>query len=457
MARVMSPISRAENPLDVTDGPSTDASETLALLSARLTEQPDDPGVLFELAQTCFGLGLARDDQALLLNALEHYQHRAELEDGREEAYLAQHQVAVIAEHIGDWPLAIDAYLRAWELRPQRLESVQRLTSGLRERELYHAAHRFARMASRLRPLPMPEDSLSVKPWVYEWGLLFEYSITSYWTGEYKNSISACRALLRTSSLPQAQRAETERNLERATRQDRKQSERQRSSRQTKIHATGSNTKRRTDDLSLGIGATDLIGRAMQQLEVSDAELQPLLRERQGTYELVAPGLGTITMRHGGRDLLRLVELLENPAQLVPPGLGSADAITVLGAGSGIGALFLGLLYPSASVRVISAEATDAELCAKNLGSLGERAIVQLSEEHEPPTDPIDLLRVEFGGESLLAAEPAWLDCAKNAIVRPGDEGPGAVLSELRLRGFDARIGSDGQVIAQRTAGVEGA
>jgi tetratricopeptide (TPR) repeat protein len=442
----------------VTDRASTDASETLELLSARLTEQPDDPRVLFDLAQTCFELGLGRDDQALLLNALEHYQHRADLEHGgAEEAYLAQHQVAVIAEHIGDWPLAIDAYMRAWELRPQRLESVQRLTTGLRERELYHAAHRFARMASRLRPLQMPEDSLSLAPWVYEWGLLFEYSITSYWIGEYQNSIGACRALLRVSSLSGAQRAETERNLERATREDRKQSERQRASRRRKIHATGSNTKPRLDDLSLGTRATDLVGRAIQQLHVSEAELQPLLRESEGAHELAAPGLGMITMRPGGRDLLTLVELLEDPAQLAPPGLGSADAITVLGAGSGIGALFLGLLFPSASVRVISADAADAELCMKNLGSLGERAVVQLDGEQAPPTGAIDLLRVEMGGESLLAAEPAWLDCASHAIMRPGDEGPGALLSELRLRGFDARIGSDGQVIAQRTASGEGA
>ncbi len=175
----------------MTDGPS------LELLSAMLAEQPDNPHVLFDLAQTCFELGLARDDRALLLNALEHYQHRADLEDGlAEEAYCAQHQVAVIAEQIGDWPLAIDAYMRAWELRPQRLESVQRLTTGLRERGLYHAAHRFARIASGLRPLQMPEDSLSLAPWVYEWGLLFEYSITSYSIGEYQNSIRASRALL---------------------------------------------------------------------------------------------------------------------------------------------------------------------------------------------------------------------------------------------------------------------
>ena len=430
----------------------------LELLSATLQEQPDDPRALFYLGQTCFELGLAGDNQAMLLNAIEHYQHRADLEDGwEEEAYHAQHQVGVIAEHIGDWPLAIDAYMRAWELRPQRLESVQRLTTGLRERQLYHAAHRFARMASRLRPLQMPDDSLLVAPWVYEWGMLFEYSITSYWVGEHRNSINACRALLDIPSLPEAHRTQTQRNLELTTREDRKASARTSASRRRQIKSSGSNTKPRDVDLSLGVRATDLVARAMQHLEVSEAEIRPLLREGGAPRELVMPGLGPIALRPGGRDLLTLVKLLENPAQLAPSELGSAETITVLGAGSGIGALFLGRLYPTASVRVVSADSDDAELCAQNVRSLEDRAVIQLAGEQGPADAPIDLLRVEIDGVGLLAAEPGWLECAKHALVVPGQEGPGAVLSELRLRGFDARIGSEGQVVARRTVGVEGA
>ena len=430
----------------------------LEVLSAVVEERPEDPRALFYLAQTCFDLGLARDDRAMLINALELYQSRADLEDGwAEEAYYAQHQVGAIAEHIGDWPLAMDAYMRAWELRPRRLESVQRLTSGLRERELYHAAHRFARMASRLLPLETPDDGLLVAPWVYEWGMLFEYSITSYWVGEHRNSVNACRALLGVSGLPEVHRSQTERNLELATREDRRASEQARASRRRQIKATGSNTKPRPVDLHLGVGGADLVARAMEQLQVSEAEIRPLLATRGAPRELAAPGLGSVAMRPGGRDLLTLVLLLENPARLTPPELGSADTIAVLGAGSGIGALFLGRLYPSASVRVVSADADDAELCAMNVRSLEDRAVVELVGEQGAATGPVDLLRVEINGVDLLAAEPGWLDCARYASVVPGPDGPGALLSELRLRGFDARIDSEGQVIARRTVGVEGA
>ena len=30
---------------------------------------------------------------------------------------------------------------------------------------------------------PQSDDSLFVWPWVYRWGLLFEYSISAYWVG----------------------------------------------------------------------------------------------------------------------------------------------------------------------------------------------------------------------------------------------------------------------------------
>jgi hypothetical protein len=34
--------------------------------------------------------------------------------------------------------------------------------------------------------LPEPtEDVLWVEPWVYQWGLRFEHSITSYWVGDF--------------------------------------------------------------------------------------------------------------------------------------------------------------------------------------------------------------------------------------------------------------------------------
>ena len=40
---------------------------------------------------------------------------------------------------------------------------------------------------------PVPDDDLFVSPWIYRWGLLFEYSITSYWVGELHRAIGLLR------------------------------------------------------------------------------------------------------------------------------------------------------------------------------------------------------------------------------------------------------------------------
>jgi hypothetical protein len=106
----------------------------------------------------------------------------------------------------------MEAYIRAWESRPERLEAVHALTAGLRERGCHRTAHRFARMAANLQPLRIPDDILFVAPWVYEWGILFEYSITSYWVGEFRNSFAACKKLLTIDGMSDECRALTVKN-----------------------------------------------------------------------------------------------------------------------------------------------------------------------------------------------------------------------------------------------------
>lgn len=48
-----------------------------------------------------------------------------------------------------------------------------------------------------------------MQPWVYRWGLLFEYSITSYWVGDLRASLEACDRLLALPDLPDPYRRQT--------------------------------------------------------------------------------------------------------------------------------------------------------------------------------------------------------------------------------------------------------
>lgn len=126
--------------------------------------------------------------------------------------YCALHLAGVLAAELEDWPGAADHFATAWELRPSRLEAIHDLIQGLRLRGRYQAAHRFSSLASNLRPLTVPADNLFVAPWIYRWGLLFEYSITSYWVGEHANCVRACDALLQMQELPAEHRKQIERN-----------------------------------------------------------------------------------------------------------------------------------------------------------------------------------------------------------------------------------------------------
>jgi tetratricopeptide (TPR) repeat protein len=181
------------------------------LLRAELDRDPANSRAAFYLAQTYRDLGDRK-------RAIELYRQRAGMGGWEEEVYNSLHQVGVLSAEEGDWPTAMDALVSAWESRPQRLEAVYELASRLRLRHQYRAAHQFARVAEGLEPLPVPDDSLFVAPWVYRWGLLFEYSITAYWTGELRRAFAACERLLKLEDLPDIYRRQTRQNQAHTTR-----------------------------------------------------------------------------------------------------------------------------------------------------------------------------------------------------------------------------------------------
>ena len=182
------------------------------LLERELAADPRDARASFYLAQTYRDLARDRDDRALLVRARSQYLERATLDGWGEETYCALHQAGVLSDELGEWPLAVDCYMRAGRVRPGRLEAAHALASGLRLRGLHASAHLFARVAESLDPLPVPQDNLFVVPWIYRWGMLFEYSISCYWVGEYERSIAACDRLLALDELPAAHAEQTRRN-----------------------------------------------------------------------------------------------------------------------------------------------------------------------------------------------------------------------------------------------------
>jgi tetratricopeptide (TPR) repeat protein len=176
----------------------------LELLSHDLRRDPRDVRTLFYLAQTLRDLGRTK-------TAIELYERRAELGGWNEEVFYALYQAGVLRAAQGDWQGGLATLLRAWEQRPTRTESLYAAVALLREQGLHHAAHGLACIGLRL---PRPADTLFLERWVYEWGFLFEYSITAYWMGDPQGALAACDQLLHRDDLPEPYHTQTIANRE---------------------------------------------------------------------------------------------------------------------------------------------------------------------------------------------------------------------------------------------------
>jgi glycosyltransferase involved in cell wall biosynthesis len=169
------------------------------LLTAELRRDPNNARAVFYLAQT-------RRDLGEHTAAIELYERRARMGGWSEEVYFSLLQIGELKADARDWPGGMDALIKAWEFRPERLEALYELASRLRLRREYRAARAFASAGIGRR---QPDDLLFIRPWVYRWGLLFEYSISTYWIGDYVGSLRACEELLALPELPDAYRTQT--------------------------------------------------------------------------------------------------------------------------------------------------------------------------------------------------------------------------------------------------------
>lgn len=176
----------------------------LELLTRDLEAEPDNPRTVFYLAQTYRDLGQPQQ-------ALELYERRAAMGGWEEEVFYALYQVGLMKRVIDGWPAAVEALIAAWEYRPARIEPLYELAAGYRELGGHHAAHLFA---ARALDRPQPDDILFVQPWIYRWGVLFEYSVSAYYAGSVRAALNACDRLLRRDDLPDNYREQTIQNRE---------------------------------------------------------------------------------------------------------------------------------------------------------------------------------------------------------------------------------------------------
>jgi FkbM family methyltransferase len=450
------------------------------LLEAELERDPSDARSAFYLGQTYRDLGHLDGDAELLRRAEHFYRLRAELGGWVEETYCAWRELGTISAELGDWPAAQDAFVRAWEVRPTRLEAVWSLIVGLRERRLHQAAHRFASLAASMEPLPVPADLLFVEPWIYEWGLLFEYSITAYWCGEYDVTIAACRRLLEIPDLPDSHRRQTTANMQFAVKA--KVTETVVAPTVVRIPGPGTPTRgfRTPDRLrpvelrapGLAQRVAGLCGLGVQE---TDRRLMGLGPPAEVTVERLAPW--PIRVRPGTSDVAQLDTVCNGALHLPPTELHEPRLIIDLGASIGVTTLDLARRYPTASLVAVELDPSSVAIAAHNLKPLAGRvtlvgaaiaatdggvefdtsgdpahhAVADQGEgrasaltidtllEHAGAGLPVDYLKMSIEGseKAVLGAGGDWPQSVRSIVVVPhGRYDTDGATADLRRLGF---------------------
>ena len=175
-----------------------------AVLEAALAAEPGNARYAYYLAQSLRDAG---DHRA----AAEAYGRRAAMGGWEEEVFSAWYERGKCLARVGAGDDAVlGAYLRAFEARPTRAESLCEAARHLRENGRAAAAYPFARAATAI---PHPQDILFVDASVYAWRALDELAVSAYWAGRYREAMEANGRLLSVSALPAGERERVQKNL----------------------------------------------------------------------------------------------------------------------------------------------------------------------------------------------------------------------------------------------------
>jgi glycosyltransferase involved in cell wall biosynthesis len=131
--------------------------------------------------------------------SLQNYLARAELGLWQEEVFISLYRAAQIKEMLGHPEQSvIDAFLRASDAEPTRAEALHGASHFCRLRDRFEESYQIAK---RGLAIPMPVDGLFVEPWIYETGLLDEFSVSAYWSGRPWDCLDASLKILAAGKL----------------------------------------------------------------------------------------------------------------------------------------------------------------------------------------------------------------------------------------------------------------
>jgi glycosyltransferase involved in cell wall biosynthesis len=168
------------------------------LLLAELERNPNDARSAFYLAQSYADL----HDYP---NSRKWYERRAEMGGFDEEVYYSLWQVAELMLELGEpWSAVQDAFLRAWEFRPTRAETLHQIAYRYRRDGRYQLGYLFAKRAAEI---PVPEgDNLFVRGDIHRWRATDELAVCASWLGKHAEAFALNRRILARPDIPDDER-----------------------------------------------------------------------------------------------------------------------------------------------------------------------------------------------------------------------------------------------------------
>ena len=164
------------------------------LLKKHLEKDPSSVRKQFYAAQSAF-------DCQLYEIAEKEYMTRVKMGNWPEEVFYSWLRIGICREILGK-PAeeVIDAFMMAYEARPNRAEALYHLSCIYRK---YGRPRNAFMVASHAITMPMPtEDILFVDNSVYQWGILDEIATTAIYVGKIHMGYAACEKLLNEPYMP---------------------------------------------------------------------------------------------------------------------------------------------------------------------------------------------------------------------------------------------------------------
>lgn len=213
-----------EAPAGISSGTLTDVLHIQAGVEGARSEDPDkyrkDAAVLegalqteqdpFLRARYTFYLANSWKDCGEAEKALTTYLDRTALGFWDEEVFISLYCAAQLKAGLGhpDYEI-IGMYMKAYETCPHRAEALHGAARYCRGMGKFHQGYMLAKQGLEITD---PGSGLFVESWIYEYGLLDEFSVNAYWVKSYEECLKACERLLSNSAVPEEMRERIEMN-----------------------------------------------------------------------------------------------------------------------------------------------------------------------------------------------------------------------------------------------------